>query len=393
MNWSKVDQALEQACVPFHKGGRADDDSAAKRKAVFPGAVLLVAQGGEVLHHKAFGSRSLLPEATEMHEDVVFDIASLTKALLTTTLVMQFVGSGQLSVDRKVSRILQSFSSQGKDKMTVHHLLNHSSGYPAIIPFYKELAKLDKGERAGIMTSRGAVDYVYNEIVRGRIEHPSGTVVKYSDVGFILLGHILEVVSGAQPLDKLFQKYIATPLGLRSMGFVDLSKVKRRGLAPITDIIAPTADCPWRKRILCGEVHDDNAWAMGGVAAHAGLFSTALDVHTVASALIESFHGRSDFVNQKVVKQFWALDHAVAGSTWALGWDTPSAEGSSAGKYFSEGSVGHLGFTGCSLWIDPSRELDVVLLTNRIHPSTENNLIKEFRPKIHDLVMEALGFV
>jgi CubicO group peptidase (beta-lactamase class C family) len=167
--------------------------------------------------------------------------------------------------------------------------------------------------------------------------------------------------------------------------------MKRRGLAPVTDMIAPTAECPWRERILCGEVHDDNAWAMGGVAGHAGLFSTARDVHAFATEMIDCYHGRGGLVSQDTVRKFWTLDNSIEGSSWALGWDTPSPEHSSSGRYFSRNSVGHLGFTGCSLWIDPDRELDVVLLSNRVHPNPENNLIREFRPLIHDLVMETLG--
>lgn len=388
MNWERVDEAMTAAAAEYSE---EQQPSSARRRHAFPGAVLLVGRGGEVLYHKAFGCRSLVPRVTPMKADTVFDVSSLTKVIVTTTLMMRLVESGLLSLDRRLSRIIQTFGTHGKEQMTLQHLLTHCSGYPATTPFYKQIAKLDSGSRAGVMTSRGAVEFVYSEIARAKLENLPGKVTRYSDVGFILLGNVIEVSSGGKTLDKIAQEQIFAPLRLASTGFVDLSKIRRRGLAPVTDVIAPTIECPWRGRLICGEVHDENAWAMGGVAGHAGIFSTARDVHTFATEMINCFHGRGSLVSKETVRRFWTRDETVPGSTWALGWDTPSPTGSSSGKHFSEGSVGHLGFTGCSLWIDPEHEIDVILLSNRIHPSIENVTIREFRPQIHDLVMEALG--
>lgn len=388
MNWSKVEQALTEASVQYRQGM---DSSQIQNGFVFPGAVLAVSRGGEMLHHKAYGCRSLLPTVSPLSEDIVFDLASLTKALVTTTLVMQLVERGQLSLDRKVAQLFQTFGSHGRESMTLRHLLSHSSGYPDYLPFYRKVVSADSGERTGIMTSRGAVEMIYREIFQTKLENLPGKVSKYSDIGFILLGHVIEVATGGSSIERLAIRDIFKPLELRSTGFIDLSKVKRRGLEPVTDVIAPTARCPWRGRVLCGEVHDDNAWVMGGIAGHAGLFGTAVDVQKVAQTLLDCYHGRSSFIDRDVVKTFWSREVSVPNGTWALGWDTPSAERSSAGKYFSKDSVGHLGFTGCSLWIDPSEELVVVLLTNRIHPSTENKEIKQFRPMLHDLVREAVS--
>lgn len=387
MNWEKVDRALIEAAVPFEGKATAARD----RHAVFPGAVLVVGRGGETVYSRAVGCRSLLPEVTAMQKDTVFDVASLTKVMVTVPLVMQAVEQGRLNVNKKLSEIVQTFATHGKERITIRHLLTHCSGFPATAPYYKRISKADTSDRLGIMTSRGAVDLIYGEILRSALDNLPGKVTKYSDIGFILLGNVLETISG-MPLDKLAQRGIFQPLELRSTGYIDLTKIRRRGIAPITEMIAPTAECPWRHKILCGEVHDDNAWAMGGVAPHAGVFSTAEDVHAFAAEMINCYHGRSDFLHRELVRQFWTLDTTVPGSTWALGWDTPSPQGSSSGQFFSPNSVGHLGYTGCSLWIDPEREIDVVLLSNRIHPSVENNAIKEFRPMIHDLVMEALGF-
>ena len=389
MSWDKVSELLDAASHPY-RGGDTPVDLRADH--VFPGAVLLVGHAGEIVYHQAHGCRSLVPAVSPMREDFVFDVASLTKALITTTLIAQAVDRGALSLDHKLSRYIQSFASHGKDEITVRHLLAHCSGYPPTKPYFTLLASADRGERAGIMQSRAAVEFVYNEISRGTLQHVPGKVSAYSDIGFILLQQLLEVIHSGATLDKLAVKHIIAPLSLTDTGFIDLAKTKRRELEPIGDTIVPTLQCPWRKKVLLGEVHDDNAWAMGGVAGHAGLFSTAADVHIMARALLESFHGRCDLVSPATLKKFWTVDSSVSDSTWALGWDTPTPGTSSSGSYFSPQSVGHLAYTGCSLWIDTEREVDVVLLTNRIHPTADNTRIKEFRPVLHDLVMEALGY-
>ena len=395
MDWTKVDQAMNGACVPYIEAAAGDPQHAGHRAQadapVFPGAVLLVGRGGDIVYHRAFGSRSLVPEAAPMDQDIVFDVASLTKPVITTTLLMQLVDRGLLEVDRRISRVIQTLSTHGKEKITIRHLLNHSSGYAAYIPFYKQIAQAHFSNRTGIMASRGAVDSIYNEIFRMKLESLPGQVARYSDVGFILLGAVLETICGGMSVEKLATRDIFKPLGLSASGFINLTTMRSRGLSPDHSRIAATAECPWRKRIIWGEVHDDNAWCMGGVAAHAGLFSTASDLHTFATEMIDCWFGRGSLVSSDVVRQFWTRDETVPGSTWALGWDTPSSKNSSAGKYFPPRAVGHLGYTGCSMWIDPERELDIVLLTNRVHPSTENNQIREFRPLIHDLIMEALG--
>jgi serine-type D-Ala-D-Ala carboxypeptidase len=389
MNWDKVDEALSSAAAPTTATVESKHGT---KKYVFPGASLLVGQGGQVIHESVVGCRSLFPEVTPNRQDMVYDISSLTKAIAGTTLVMQLVDRGLLDVDKRLTRIFQTFGTYGKESMTVRHLLAHCSGYPATAPFYRHIIKQDMSGQAGIMTSRGAVESIYNEIFRARLDNLPGRVTQYSDIGFILLGNAIEVISGGKYLDRLAHEGIFKPLHMHSTGYIDLSKTRRRGVEPVTEIIAPTVDCPWRGRVLCGEVHDDNAWAMGGVSAHAGLFSTARDIHIFATEMINCYHGRGKLVSKDVVREFWKIDNTVKGSTWALGWDTPTPDKSSSGKYFSPSSVGHLGFTGCSMWIDPEREIDVILLSNRIHPSIENERIKEFRPLIHDIIMDTLGY-
>ncbi|MGH7961648.1 MAG: serine hydrolase, partial [Candidatus Binatia bacterium] len=179
-------------------------------------------------------------------------------------------------------------------------------------------------------------------------------------------------------------------LGLQTTAFVDLEMMRRRKLQPVPEMFAPTEQCPWRKRLLCGEVHDDNAYAMGGVAGHAGLFSTVDDVNQLVSCLLACYRGESTWLPSALVREFWTRDDRVPGSTWALGWDTPSPHGSSAGEFFSPHSIGHLGFTGASLWIDLDRQVQVIVLSNRVHPRRDNEKIKAFRPVLHDAIMRVV---
>jgi CubicO group peptidase (beta-lactamase class C family) len=171
---------------------------------------------------------------------------------------------------------------------------------------------------------------------------------------------------------------------------VDLTQLRTKRLQPVEDMIAPTENCPWRKKILCGEVHDDNAYAMGGVAGHAGIFSSARDIHYLLARLQRCLLGKDSFLSQALVKEFLAKDESVKNSTFALGWDTPAAAKSASGSYFSARSVGHLGFTGASVWWDLDKLCHIILLTNRVHPSRKNEKIRDFRPHIHDLIMKAL---
>ncbi len=394
--WKSVFDAMTSASLPYSETVRDVEESLriyTKGNYVFPGAVLLVARGGEIEYHEAFGCRSLLPKITKLTKNMVFDIASLTKVLVPVTISMKMVDRGQLVLDKKLSHIFQTFGILGKERITIRHLLTHSSGFSDTKPYSRLIMNADRSDRVGIMSSRGATEMVYNEIFREKLENLPGKVTKYSDIGFILLGHALELLSGGVFLDRLSIKEVFEPLKLYSTGYINLSKLRREGLEIVKDDIVPTLACEWRQKVLCGEVHDENAWAMGGISSHAGVFSTAVDLHKFLYELIKCYNEKSDFIKPKTVKEFWTRDSTVKGSSWALGWDTKSEKGSSSGRLFSKDAVGHLGFTGCSVWVDPKREVEVILLSNRIHPSLGNERIKNFRPRIHDLVMEALGYL
>lgn len=358
----------------------------AVREGVVPGAVILVARADEVVFHAAFGARSLVPHRTPLKVDTVYDLSSLTKPLATTTVLLHLVRERKLRFDDRVSRVIQNFGVYGKSPITVRHLLAHCSGLAAWRPFATAipgptgLAALGSGGR------RAAV---YERIHRERLEYEPGTRAVYSDLGFILLGELVELLTHAT-LDRAFHDRVVRPLGLHDTGFIDLSAVRARRLIPVHERIAPTEYLADLGRVLCAEVHDDNARAMAGVAGHAGLFSTAADVHRIVARLRAAWRGEDDWLPQDIVREAWKRDGQVPDSTWALGWDTPTRGASSAGERVSPTAVGHLGFTGTSVWIDLERDAHVVLLTNRVHPSRDNERIRELRPRVHDAVWEAL---
>ena len=374
MGWSDVERAFNDAV----------------EKNVIPGATIVVRRGGDVAFEGAFGFRSIEPKRSPAKIDTVYDLSSLTKALATTVALMILARDGKFRLDDRVTRFFPNFGVHGKSTVTFRNLLAHCSGLAAWRPFYQRIAEIEKAGRVNFMASSGAKDFTYEEIHREKLEAPPGTRTIYSDLGFIALGETIEKL-GSVALNRFCRDKIFRPLGLRASDFIDISLVRSRRLEPVADMFAPTGVCPSRKRPLVGEVDDENAFAMGGVAGHAGLFAPVREVDRIARELIACYAGRSDFVPRKIIREFWSRDTTVSGSTWALGWDTPSIEGSSAGHLLSRSAVGHLGFTGTSIWIEPESATAISMLTNRVHPRRDNQAIREFRPKIHDLIMEAIN--
>lgn len=373
MSWREVEQAFAEAI----------------EKGVIPGATLIVRHGADIAYQGAFGFRQREPESALMRFDTVFDLASLTKPLATAIAAMLLVSEGKLKLDERVTRYLPNFGVHGKGAVTFRQLLAHCSGLAAWRPFFERVAEIERSGRVNFMASRGARDFVYEEIHRERPEAPPGARAIYSDLNFMVLGEAIEQIGGAS-LDQFCANRIFRPLGLRATGFIDLALARVRRLEPVAGMFAATGFCALRRRILDGEVDDENAYAMGGVAGHAGLFAPAEEVDRIAVELMTAWAGHSSFLPQKIVREFWTRDPSVRGSTWALGWDTPSPEYSSSGRFFSPAAVGHLGFTGTSIWIEPEAEIAIVLLTNRVHPRRDNQAIRDFRPMLHDRVMEAL---
>lgn len=374
MGWHEVEAAFAEAV----------------ERGAIPGATVVVRVGADIAYEGAFGFRAIVPERSPMRLETVFDLSSLTKPLATTVAVMMLTRDAKMRLDDRLTRFFHNFGVHGKGHVTFRHLLAHSSGLAAWRPFYQQIAEVERSGKVNFMASRGAKESVYEEIHREKPEAPPATKTIYSDLNFMVLGEAVEQVSGVG-LNRFCRDKIFRPLELRATDFIDISLVRTRRLEPVPEMFAPTAVCPLRKRLLVGEVDDENAYAMGGVAGHAGLFAPVKEVDRIVAELLACYAGRSDFVPQKIVQQFWARDTAVRGSTWALGWDSPSPEYSSSGHRFSAAAVGHLGFTGTSVWIEPARGIAISLLTNRVHPRRDNQAIRDFRPKIHDLIMEALG--
>jgi CubicO group peptidase (beta-lactamase class C family) len=224
-------------------------------------------------------------------------------------------------------------------------------------------------------------------LIERPLAYRPGTDTIYSDLGFMMLKWVVERASGAGVKDYL-ESRIYGPLGLRNT-LLNTGPAFDLGLGKAH--FAATEDCPWRRKVMLGQVHDENAYVLGGYSGHAGLFSNAEETRVLADLLMQHFRGeREDFFRPKTVRAFFRRQSLTKQSTWALGWDTPSEEGSSAGRYFSTHSVGHLGFTGTSIWMDLERDVIVIFLTNRIHPTRKNEKIRAFRPRLHDRVMEAL---
>jgi CubicO group peptidase (beta-lactamase class C family) len=356
--------------------------NAAVDAGVFPGAVLHVRFRGRLVVHRAFGSAALVPAREPARLETIYDLASLTKPLATVTAVLCLVRDGRLAVEDRLAGHVGELTGSAIGEATVYHLLTHSSGLPAWRPLYERIAEEDR-RMPGLLGSPAAEQLALTLIKQEPLEAPPGARSVYSDLGFILLGMVVERVAG-ESLPAYCRRSVFEPMQA-PLCFLG------PGSADSTDraLVAPTEDDPWRGRLLRAEVHDENACALGGVAGHAGLFGTAAAVSAVVSRWLDSHAGRSSLLPPDLVRRFTARQDGIAGSSWALGWDTPSTP-SSSGSRFSPASFGHLGYTGTSIWVDPTVELEVVLLSNRVHPTRRNEAIQQFRPMIHDLIREEL---
>lgn len=354
---------------------------------VFPGAVLLVRLRGERVYHRSFGRAALIPAQEPARLETIYDLASLTKPLATTTAVLRLVQDGRLNVEDSLQQHVEELKGSSIGDATVYHLLTHSAGLPAWRPLYERIAEEDR-RAPGLLGSPAAEQMALALIKQESLSVPVGTRSLYSDLGFILLGILVERAGGTS-LAVYCQQSVFEPM--RAPLFFLGPRVMGPGSARHADaaLIAPTEDDPWRRRLLRAEVHDENAYALGGVAGHAGLFGTAAAVSAVVGHWLDSLVGRSRTLPIDLVRRFITRQDKIAGSSWALGWDTPSAP-SSSGSRFSAASFGHLGYTGTSIWVDPTRELEVVLLSNRVHPTRRNDAIKQFRPLIHDIIYKEL---
>jgi beta-N-acetylhexosaminidase len=340
----------------------------------FPGATLAVGYRGQVAVH-AFGKLSYDADAAHTDTHTIYDLASLTKVIATTTLVAKLAEGDfavPLDLDARVERYLPEWASgpqpEWRHEVTVRHLLTHTSGLPAFKEYWR--------------TSRSKQDTL-TKIFSEPLEYEPGRKEIYSDLGIILMAEIIERLTG-RTLDDLAKTYIFSPLGMKESMFRPAKK--------LWPLIAPTEfDARYRNRMLRGEVHDENAFAIGGVSGHAGLFSTAPDLAAFCQMMLNGgVYAHHRVLRRATVAQFTTPQQLSNGAR-TLGWAVPT-EGGLSGHFFGPHSFGHTGYTGTSIWIDPDRQLFVVLLTNRVHPTRENQKIAQVRPALHDAVMQALGF-
>ncbi len=330
----------------------------------FPGAVVLVWQNGNILYENSFGKFTYEEDSYAVNKNTMFDLASLTKVIATTTAAMLCIDKGLFNLDDKVEKYIPEFGSNNKENITIRNLLLHNSGLPAFIRFYEKGLNYDE---------------VLTEIYSAALENNPGEKTIYSDLGFITLGKLIEKVTG-KTLDKFCAYEIFKPLGMNSTFFNVPDSLKK--------FCAPTEiDNYWRMKTIQGEVHDENSYILNGVAGHAGLFSTAEDISKLMAMMMDKgkVNGK-ELLKSSTIEMF--IKRYGTESTRALGWDTKSEKGSTAGNYFSSNSFGHLGFTGTSVWADPVRNLFVVFLTNRVYPTRENSGLTKVRPALHDAVIK-----
>jgi CubicO group peptidase (beta-lactamase class C family) len=343
----------------------------------FPGGVVAIGHRGCVSVH-AFGKQSYDAGAPAVTPETIYDAASLTKSVVTTTLAAMLVESGELDLDAPVVRYMPEWAAEPhavesagigagwRGRVTVRHLLTHTSGLPAHEKYFE--ASTTRREIA-------------TRVLAAALVYEPGVQSVYSDLGFIMLGEIIERLTG-KSLDELARHRIFEPLRMTETMFQPAKSLHSR--------IAPTeVEAQFRKRLVHGEVHDENAWAMGGVAGHAGMFTTAGDLAAFCQMLLNGgIYAHRRLLQRSRVAQFTSAS-PLAANARALGWNVPTPD-SSSGRYFSARSFGHTGFTGTSIWVDPAKQLFVVLLTNRVHPSRDNDKINKVRPALHDAIVEAL---
>jgi CubicO group peptidase (beta-lactamase class C family) len=337
------------------------------RDGAFPGAQVLIARDGGIVYNKAFGTLEYTAGSPKVGRETMYDLASLTKVIATTSALMKLYDEGKLALDETVTKYIPEFGANGKDKITIRNLLMHNGGLPAFKRLYLT-----------VKTPAELLDSVY----KTELVYRPGDSTVYSDFDFIVLGKVIEKIT-SEPLNEYVSKAFFTPLML-----------DRTMFTPQQDLwsdIAPTEyDSVLRKGIVRGTVHDENAYALGGVSGHAGLFSDASDLAVIMQMLLNggSYAGRQ-YIKPGTITLFTTKQDTR--STRAFGWDTKTMNGySTAGTLFSGQSFGHTGFTGTSIWADPTRDLFVIFLTNRVNPTRANTKISKVRPALHDAVINAM---
>ena len=364
-DFSKVDDIITQSIT----------------KNYFPGAQLIVGDDNEIIYEKSFGNFTYDEFSPTVTNESIYDLASLTKVIATTSSIMKLYQENKIDINDKVAKYIPEFANNGKENINIRNLLLHNSGLKAFIPFYKYYSTKEE---------------VINAIYNAELEYEPDTKFVYSDLNAILLGFIVEKVS-EQSLDKYCKENIFEPLGMRSTTFLPDDKMKER--------IPPTEnDTYWRNRLLKGEVHDEAASILGGVAGNAGLFSNAEDLYKFMRAMLNNGSYYNPYTRGLKEEKLFEPEYVTLftkrftevfyTNSRALGWDTKPDVLSSkyrmpCGELISNNCFGHTGYTGTSVWCDRDKKLIIIFLTNRVYPSRDNEGIKEVRPDIHNAAIES----
>ncbi len=358
-DWTRVDSVM----------------NAATGDGTTPGAVALVGRGREVVFERAYGLLEAGGQAVTI--ETVYDLASLTKPLVTTACLLLLVADGTCTLDDPAATWLPELAAgpdaSVRERISLADLLGHRSGLPAWRPYFEATDPASP-----------CADTILAAAVAEPLECPPGTNAVYSDIGFMLLGRVVELAAG-QSLGELAHARLLEPLDAGQATFVDVAAGQSLG----PEGVAPCGHSTWRRQTVRGTSSDDNAYAMGGTAGHAGLFASVREVHQLVAEQVDAFGGKGAVLDTELVRRCWT-ERSVVGSTWHFGWDGPSLPGSTAGGRVAEDAIGHLGWSGTSVWIDPVRGAHVVLLSNRVHPDQDNRRIDLLRPAFYDAVFETL---
>nr|WP_155669052.1 serine hydrolase domain-containing protein [Ornithinibacillus caprae] len=326
-----------------------------------PGAVVNVSHKGEVILQEAIGNRVVYPEKAPMQLDTVFDLASLTKVIATLPVILKLMDEGEVRLDDRIGYFLPDFAQNGKEKVTIRHLLTHTSGLPAHREYFREELNAEQ---------------VLERIYKQELGYATGGKVVYSDLGLITLYKVIEVITGKR-FEQLVEGEILSPLKMNETMFNPSFKRERYAATEYNEKLQDYKH---------GIVHDDNTEFMGGISGHAGLFSTVHDLQNFAT-MIENegvFNGKqilSEAALRLSRKNYTSFDSEFRG----LGWILKSPDYSSCGDYFSDAAYGHTGFTGTSMWFDPEVDLHVILLTNRVHFGRKPPILR-LRPRLHNII-------
>lgn len=344
---------------------------------LFPGAAVSVRRAG-TWHHWCtgrLGYEGVGGPWDEVTPRSVYDLASLTKALATSLVAGWLMDQGALDLDRPIEHYVPGLAGFDQGEVTCRQLLSHCAGYPGWKPYYEA-----RGDHKRLQ--------LLAEAAREGLVCPPGARAEYSDVGYMVLTLVLEMIAGTR-LDVLFSEHVAQPLSLHATTFLPVGE----DLTIARERVAPTSECPWRGKLLHCEVEDDNTWALGGISGQAGVFSCLEDLEVLAGHLWRIHRGEDGVVKSGTLARLWTKQSSPEGTSWALGWDTPvpPGQGSLVGEKFSRNAVGMWGFTGTGLWLDFERELIVISLTNRVHPSRQAGDISEFRRALHDAACDLAG--